>query len=439
MEMIVRILVDFVLILNYVVMCDRILLLPRKKYKHWLSKLLVLIVSGVIGWNIFNAHYDGSIFMGYLLFGCFFLLIIAVYMIFYEGEKKKLVFMGMWSVWLILMVAQILCVIVKIVCAIMAIPRNRYLQNFFAEVLTMVCFLIMGVFMRKRYKKGIKDFGIGYYIGYAVLALGNFVTVGYLGEFVIGEVHVRKRLLFAFIFMVVVIGILIQMAMVLFLILSKKVHKENEKLAAKYLNEQKNYYEYLEERDRKTKKIRHDLASHLYVMQTLCLNKEDDKLEEYMNVMNGEIQALGNVVSVNNGIVDAILNKYLDEAEKLGIHIEVTGHFPLECRVSAFDLCIIFSNLLSNALEAEKQCECGNIKVSCGYNEEQIAVYVENHVKGNVLKRDGKLQTTKQDKCNHGFGLENVEECVKQNGGEMLIDHEENRFKVIIFLDNRVE
>ena len=77
--------------------------------------------------------------------------------------------------------------------------------------------------------------------------------------------------------------------------------------------------------------------------------------------------------------------------------------------------------------------------MSCGYNEEQIAVYVENHVKGNVLKSDGKLQTTKQDKCNHGFGLENVEECVKQNGGEMLIDHEENRFKVIIFLDNRVE
>lgn len=437
--MIVGILEDFLLVLNYVIVCDWILVLPRKKYKHWLSKLLIVLLLEVIGWKILNIYYDGSFVMGDLLLWYFFLMVVAVYMIFYEGEKKKLFFMGMWSVWLVLMTVQILCVIVTTVCVIMALPGNNHLQAFFAEGLTMVCFLIIGVFMRKRYKKGIKDLGIGYYIGYAVLAFGNFVVVGYLGQFVMDEARVRKRSFFAFIFLIVAIGILIQMAMVLFLMLSKKVHKENEKLAAKYLNEQKNYYEYLEERDRKTKKIRHDLASHLYVMQTLCLNKEDDKLEEYMNVMNGEIQALGNVVSVNNGIVDAILNKYLDEAEKLGIHIEVTGHFPLECRVSAFDLCIIFSNLLSNALEAEKQCECGNIKVSCGYNEEQIAVCVENHVKGIVLKRDGKLQTTKQDKCNHGFGLENVEECVMQNGGEMLIEHEENRFKVIIFLDNRVE
>lgn len=434
--MIENVFCDFIHILTYVIMCEWILALPRKEYKHWFGKLLGLIVAEVMVWHLLYQYCNVPAFRSYITMFVYIGLIVVIYILFYTEEKKKVLFHGVWSICIVNAVKHILMIIVKSDCEVRAIAINTDLQIFLTETITMGCFLVMGLLMRKNHKNGMKDLGVAYYIGYVILAFGNFLTVSYFCDFIKNEVTGKEQKSLMVIFIIVTGGMLLQMAMGIFLILSRNVHKENEKLAAKYLNEQKNYYEYLEERERKTKKIRHDLANHLYVMQTLSLNKQRDELEEYLNIINGEIEALGDVISVNNGIVDAILNKSLNEARRFGIKLEVTGHFPLECKSSAYDLCTIFSNLLSNALEAEKQCGCGIIKVSCGYTKEQIAICVENQLKEVVEKKNGKLQTTKADKMNHGFGLENVEECVKRNGGEILMEQEGDLFRVMIFLDN---
>ena len=44
-------------------------------------------------------------------------------------------------------------------------------------------------------------------------------------------------------------------------------------------------------------------------------------------------------------------------SNKSGITMEVKGRFPEECAIDAYDLCTIFSNILSNALEAAVETE----------------------------------------------------------------------------------
>ena len=49
--------------------------------------------------------------------------------------------------------------------------------------------------------------------------------------------------------------------------------------------------------ERKTKKFRHDLRHHMYMLQTLNQEKEYDKLQEYLEMMNGEIEAFGKAIN----------------------------------------------------------------------------------------------------------------------------------------------
>ena len=44
------------------------------------------------------------------------------------------------------------------------------------------------------------------------------------------------------------------------------------------------------------------------------------------------------------------------------------------------------------------------------------------------LDKAGKLQTSKEDKANHGMGLQNVEKAVEKNNGRIHYDIKEREF-----------
>ena len=49
----------------------------------------------------------------------------------------------------------------------------------------------------------------------------------------------------------------------------------------------------------------------------------------------------------------------------------------------------------------------------------------ENSAARVVELSGGRPLSTKSDKANHGFGLENIERCVKKYGGELKLSSEE--------------
>jgi len=425
-NIIMNIFVDVLQITKFYILCDYFLMLSKKGgvYRKGIVYMATVVISIAFSVLISNPT---VILITYLVF------VFLIYIFEYDETKGKLFMISIWSNLIICILDQISNVIVVTVNTIFANDIDL-LDRVFKQMLTVGFLLVIGTRLGKKHRNGIKDIAVGYYLGFTVLSFADLAILVYLSTFAIDKVKDSQKMTFELVFLFVSVGMLIQMAMVIFLAVSRNVYRENEQLASQYLNEQKKYYEYLETRERKTKKFRHDLRSHMFIINALNKKKDYDKLEEYLDKMNGEIETFGNVICVNNGIVDAILNKFYDEAERSGIKVEVIGHFPSDCNISAFDLCTIFSNLLRNAMEAEQESKKSVIKVSCGYTKDMIVLSIENDSVGKKVEIDGKIETSKQDKWNHGFGLENVQECVKRNQGELLIESEQNRFKVMVLL-----
>jgi len=121
------------------------------------------------------------------------------------------------------------------------------------------------------------------------------------------------------------------------------------------------------------------------------------------------------------------------------IKLKWRGRLPDKLKVSNMDLCIIFSNLLKNSVEALKKISENiekKIEVEIKQLENNIIIKVKNPISGKVNIIDDKLITSKLDKNNHGFGSLNIKEAVNKYGGNIKYNISEESFLVeIIFSD----
>ena len=216
-----------------------------------------------------------------------------------------------------------------------------------------------------------------------------------LGNYIIKMVCLSQRHSLRITYIIVVLGMFLQILMVLLLIISREDSREKENIAQKYLETQIEHYRYLENREVETKKFRHDLKSHIFALQFYLQGAQYEEMGMYLEEMRGTMEAFEKKISVNNNIVDAILNKCDAECKKMGIQFSVKGHFPVDCQISAYDLCTIFSNLLTNAQEAAQNGEKHQIFVSIRYTTDELIFCVENDYAGEILIKNGKIATKK--------------------------------------------
>ena len=103
--------------------------------------------------------------------------------------------------------------------------------------------------------------------------------------------------------------------------------------------------------------------------------------------------------------------------------------------VDPIDICIIFGNALDNSIEACERINCKDRKISLTVICQDETVFcriINTATKPKKLS----LKTSKTDKKNHGFGLENIKTALAKYNSEPTILHTENEFtlKFVIFL-----
>lgn len=307
------------------------------------------------------------------------------------------------------------------------------------HLLMLLTIRIVGKYFGIKYPNGLRCIGARYWLLFIVMMFFDASIVLILGDFVLNTIQVERRLLLVFSYWCVVIGLLIQLVLLINTLVTRNVHKENEKLAKQFLESQKEHYQYLEKREHETKKFRHDIKNHLILLENLINNQKYDEAEEYLKTINEKVSTFSNQVSVNNGIADAILNRFYIEAQEKGIVLKVSGHFPMDCYITAYDICTILSNLLSNAILAETEAEGKEVLVHIKYTDDKVLLTVENDYAHELDEVDGMFKTTKKDSLGHGYGLSNVKECAEKNGGYVSISTENQRFKVMIMMLNENE
>lgn len=193
----------------------------------------------------------------------------------------------------------------------------------------------------------------------------------------------------------------------------------------------------------RTRSFRHDIKNHILIMNMLAEKENYAELKKYLRDMSGVIDESDYVRISGISAVDAILNEKMYEAQAK----DVTTSFDVvnldKNRIEPLDLCIILSNALDNAIEANLQIEDQTrryIKVKVHGNETFSVISVSNPIAGTPKKNAaGLFLTTKSDMDAHGFGLKSIESTASKYRGEMLAKAEDGVFTLVVRLNSNAE
>ena len=176
-------------------------------------------------------------------------------------------------------------------------------------------------------------------------------------------------------------------------------------------------YKMLAEQYRQSERLRHDMKNHIIALSALSRNKEWEKIDDYLKNMEGTaLDAAGDLTG--NKAVDAILYQKRRQAEWENIKWACDVRMPKECCINEFDLCVLFGNILDNALEAcgrMRGDECRFINIQAKTVKKCFLIEVKNSMDKAEKFTEG--FTNKGDAQKHGIGLLNVSDVVNRYNG----------------------
>ena len=217
-------------------------------------------------------------------------------------------------------------------------------------------------------------------------------------------------------------------------VLKKRYQRENRE-KDELLAKTKQHYDAQRQYMQEIRKIRHDMNAHLQMLRACLNDAKENRAREYLDQMLGRSDFTKiKDIDVGNDLINAVIEGELLRSEDLQLHC--VGKLPLDTSVNDYDLCVIFSNLLSNAREACEKLEKSNkvIEVRIRQMKQHFVLEVENPVEWEIQMDDVITGTTKEDKDRHGYGMRNVREAVEKYGGTVEFPKKAGAFVVSVCL-----
>jgi len=209
-----------------------------------------------------------------------------------------------------------------------------------------------------------------------------------------------------------------------------------------YLEQEKNsryhsqiaVYKMLAEQYSQSERLRHDMKNHIISLSALSRNKEWEKIDDYLRNMEGIVLDTGGEVTGNKAM-DALLYQKRKRAEEENIKWECDVHMPKGCCINEFDLCVLFGNILDNALEACERMqrdECRFINIQAKTVRKCFLLEVKNSMDKTEKYAGG--FTNKENSQEHGIGMLNVGDVVNKYNGVVNIETEKGIFVISILM-----
>lgn len=212
----------------------------------------------------------------------------------------------------------------------------------------------------------------------------------------------------------------------------KNIEETENKLLKLSLEQQSDMLDKIKLQYEKLSEMRHDYVHELAYIQGVLNEKDYAKLDSYLKEKLSSEKLKGyNFIFTSNKVIDSVINYKFSIAEQKGISAVCTLTADIsDCY--EHDISIILANLLDNAIEYsekltdEKTEIILNISEISGY----YSIIVKNRISSSVLTSNKKLDTTKSDKHNHGYGLKSVKMLAEAHNG-MLDIYEKDGFFVV--------
>lgn len=189
------------------------------------------------------------------------------------------------------------------------------------------------------------------------------------------------------------------------------------------------------EQDEKLRRFRHDFRAHIVALESLTKVGSTEEIEDYLEKMKEESSYDSVAQYTGISVIDAIINDLFREVKQNHIQVKWNGSLVLQEKISLYDMCTIFYNLLSNAIEA-----CGKvpeedrvIEVQNYCYEDKLYLEIKNCIP--EIKSDKNFfQSQKGDLREHGFGIRNVDDTVKKYGGKFIYEFEDKWIKAEVMM-----
>ena len=164
------------------------------------------------------------------------------------------------------------------------------------------------------------------------------------------------------------------------------------------------------------KHFKHDTKNNFIVLQHLLVNNELHKAKTYLADYISEFENVSKGFQIDNIIINALLNDKMLRYKDLCF--DVKCFIPNKLSINDLDIVTILGNLLDNACEYLSRNmlkETVFVKI-LAYMDRTLYIEIKNIYLNKEIE-DGIRYTSKEDKENHGYGLENVVKCINKYQG----------------------
>lgn len=231
-----------------------------------------------------------------------------------------------------------------------------------------------------------------------------------------------------------ILAVIVASVLIVTVFMPRQIIREMEKyqneLTSRQFEEIRNTY-------REMRGWRHDYKNHMQVLKIYVENREWDHAMAYISQMNQDLNDVDHMIKTGNVMADAIVNSKVSLAKAKQISLDVTAKVPEQLPISDVEFCVLFGNLMDNAIEACEKISSEEdrfIRIYIGLFKKQFYMSITNATK--EKKRVKKYYSLKGE--GHGFGLYRIDKIIKEREGYLNRKNEPGVFVtelMIPFLD----
>ncbi len=184
------------------------------------------------------------------------------------------------------------------------------------------------------------------------------------------------------------------------------------------------------------RKMRHDMYAHLLVMHYYLKANNVEKTKEYLDgLLEQQKEFEYPFIELGNDIANAVVQSLLART-KVDIEFIHNGLLPEDFAMETQDICILFSNLFSNAIEACEVIESGEKKIELciGREDEALCIILQNTRSKAAGSEFREGISGKSDNEIHGYGTRNIRSVVEKYSGKVEFSAKEGLFLVKVRL-----
>ncbi|MDD3252806.1 MAG: GHKL domain-containing protein [Lachnospiraceae bacterium] len=183
------------------------------------------------------------------------------------------------------------------------------------------------------------------------------------------------------------------------------------------IEEQKKHSLLMVENAEKLRQQRHDLRHQLTVVKELA-DHDNEKLNDYISSLIEQVPSSPKSYC-ENPAVNAIVSRYASICEKNGIDCTINLTVPEHNeQMTDSSLCVIFGNLLENAVEACTRMTEGHkfIRLNSSLQYDMLTITMDNSFDGKVTEEQGKFRSRKRE--DFGIGLSSIQAVARKGQGD---------------------